>query len=155
MLGKILVLSAFILVCSGCSTLSKTQEDKPVTAPPVSAFAANKPVFAPTYKSEEPDKYYDAIEIYDSSPKAPQGVYQHDGLVFVVVVIDPRKEDIEYLEGTAMLRTVALLRKSYPGLPPKFYIRNKVVEKEEDYNTGIYRYATVYREKDIIQKLRK
>ena len=79
MLGKILVLSAFILVCSGCSTLSKTQEDKPVTAPPVSAFAANKPVFAPTYKSEEPDKYYDAIEIYDSSPKAPQGVYQHDG----------------------------------------------------------------------------
>ena len=30
-----------------------------------------------------------------------------------------------------------------------------IVEKYQDYDTGIYRYATAYREKDIMRKLRK
>ena len=84
-----------------------------------------------------------------------QGVYHYDGLIFVIICIDTNKENIEYLEGTAMLRTVALLRQHYPALPAKFHIRNRIVEKYQDYDTGIYRYATAYREKDIMRKLRK
>ena len=30
-----------------------------------------------------------------------------------------------------------------------------VMQKYQDYDTGIYRYATAYREKDIMRKLRK
>ena len=54
-----------------------------------------------------------------------------------------------------MLRTADLLRKHYPGLPYKFRIRNRIVEKTHDYDSGIYRYATAYREKDIKKKIRK
>ena len=158
MFEKILFLFALLLVCSGCSTLSVTQKDKHTASPYVSSakdIQIQKIVFSPTYKSDEADKYYDAIEIYDSSPKAAQGVYHYDGLIFVIICIDTNKENIEYLEGTAMLRTAALLRQHYPALPAKFHIRNRIVEKYQDYDTGIYRYATAYREKDIIRKLRK
>ena len=158
MFEKILFLFALLLVCSGCSTLSVTQKDKHTASPYVSSakdIQIQKIVFSPTYKSDEADKYHDAIEIYDSSPKAAQGVYHYDGLIFVIICIDTNKENIEYLEGTAMLRTAALLRQHYPALPAKFHIRNRIVEKYQDYDTGIYRYATAYREKDIMRKLRK
>ena len=158
MFEKNLFLLALLLVCSGCSTLSVTQKDKHTASTYVSSakdIQIQKIVFSPTYKSDEADKYYDAIEIYDSSPKAAQGVYHYDGLIFVIICIDTNKENIEYLEGTAMLRTVALLRQRYPALPAKFHIRNRIVEKYQDYDTGIYRYATAYREKDIMRKLRK
>ena len=158
MFEKNLFLLALLLVCSGCSTLSVTQKDKHTASTYVSSakdIQIQKIVFSPTYKSDEADKYYDAIEIYDSSPKAAQGVYHYDGLIFVIICIDTNKENIEYLEGTAMLRTVALLRQHYPALPAKFHIRNRIVEKYQDYDTGIYRYATAYREKDIMRKLRK
>lgn len=112
-------------------------------------------VFMPTFQSPAEDKYHDAGEIYDSAAKVPQGLYHHDGLVFVIICIDTGKENIEYPEGTAMLRTVAMLREHYTGLPQKFYIRHRVLEKEFDEDTGIYRYATVYREKDITRKIRK
>ena len=154
MFEKILFLFALLLVCSGCSTLSVTQEDEHIDSS-AKDIQIQKIVFSPTYKSDESDKYYDAIEIYDSSPKAAQGVYHYDGLIFVIICIDTNKENIEYLEGTAMLRTVALLRQHYPALPAKFHIRNRIVEKYQDYDTGIYRYATAYREKDIMRKLRK
>ena len=157
MLGKLLLLFVFIIFCSSCSTLSIPKEGKHTasTHPTAKNAQAQNIRFSPTYKSDEIDKYYDAIEIYDSSPKASQGVYLYDGLVFVIVCIDTNKENIEYLEGTAMLRTAYLLRKYYPGLPYKFRIRNRIVEKIHDYDSGIYRYATVYREKDIKQKIRK
>ena len=154
----ILFLFALLLACSGCSALSETQADKYATLPRSSSaqnVQVQKIAFSPTYQSDEADKYYDAIEIYDSSPKAAQGVYHYDGLIFVIICIDTNKESIEYLEGTAMLRTVALLRQHYPALPAKFHIRNRIVEKYQDYDTGIYRYATAYREKDIMRKLRK
>ena len=152
MFEKILFLFALLLVCSGCSTLSVTQEDEH-TDSSAKDIQIQKIVFSPTYKSDESDKYYDAIEIYDSSPKASQGLYNYEGLVFVIICIDTNKENIEYLEGTAMLRTAALLRQHYPNLPSRFHIRNRIVDKYQDYDTGIYRYATVYREKDIIEKI--
>ena len=154
---KILFLLIFLLFCSGCSTLTETKEGKHITP----AAATGKTIrpqntnFAPAYKSDETDKYHDAVEIYDSSPKASQGVYRYDGLVFVIICIDTNKENIAYLEGTAMLRTADLLRKHYPGLPYQFRIRNRIVEKTHDYDSGIYRYATAYREKDIERKIKK
>ena len=158
MFEKILFLFALLLVCSGCSTLSVTQKDKHTASPYVSSakdIQIQKIVFSPTYKSDEADKYYDAIEIYDSSPKAAQGVYHYDGLIFVIICIDTNKENIEYLEGTAMLRTAAILREHYQGLPPTYHIRSRRVEKTYDDDTGIYRYATVCREKDIKRKLKQ
>ena len=155
MLGKILLLFVLILFCNGCTTISEMKDEKHITSTistvKNSHLASHIP-FSPTYKSDETDKYYDAVEIYDSSPKASQGVYRYDGLVFVIICIDTNKENIEYLEGTAMLRTADLLRKHYPGLPYQFRIRNRIVEKTHDYDSGIYRYATVYREKDIERK---
>ena len=157
MLGKILLLFIFILFCSGCSTLSETKDEKHITPTISTEKNSISPyiLFSPTYKSDETDKYYDAVEIYDSSPKASQGVYRYDGLVFIIICIDTNKENIAYLEGTAMLRTADLLRKHYPGLPYQFRIRNRIVEKTYDYDSGIYRYATVYREKDIERKIKK
>jgi len=73
----------------------------------------------------------------------------------VIVVIDTNKEPIKYLEGTAMLRAMALLREKYPSLPPQFRIRNRQVEKMLDDETGIYRYAIACREADIKAKLEK
>ena len=157
MLGKILLLFVFILFCSGCATISETKDEKHIT-PTISTAKNSIPsyiLFSPTYKSDETDKYHDAVEIYDSSPKASQGVYRYDGLVFVIICIDTNKENIAYLEGTAMLRTADLLRKHYSGLPYQFRIRNRIVEKTHDYDSGIYRYATAYREKDIERKIKK
>ena len=155
---KVFFALALILVCCGCAVLPEKEESAPVSSGAVAPAPADTPrknLFAPTYVSSESDTYFDAGEIYDSSSPAPQGVYHHQGLVFVVVCIDTNKEQIEYLEGTAMLRTAALLREVYPGLPPKFHIRNRVVEKKLDDDTGIYRYAAVYREQDVLRKLKK
>lgn len=159
MFERFLFLFTVVLICSGCTTLPEKEEQ---SQPPSSVQSSQPAIktprkisFAPTYVSTEADTYFDAVEIYDSSPKASQGVYHCQGLVYVIVCIDTNKEKIKYLEGTAMLRTVALLRKYYPELPPKFNIRNRVVEKLLDDETGRYRYATVYREKDIKRKLKK
>ena len=73
----------------------------------------------------------------------------------MIVVIDTNQEKIRYLEGTAMLRATALLREKYPRLPPQFRLRNRVVEKELDDDTGIYRYALVYRLTDIEKAIGK
>lgn len=110
---------------------------------------------APTYKSDEDDAYYDATEIYDSSPAAAQGVYSYQGLVFVIVVIDTNKENIRYLEGTALLRVKELLRGEFPSLPANFNLRSRVLEKGLDDDTGFYRYAVVFRQSDIMKLLEK
>ena len=157
MLVKILFLFVCLLLLNGCFTFQATKENKDTTSAVHGEIKVKKQavVFAPTFKSAEADKYYDAVEIYDSSPKASQGLYRYDGLVFVIICIDTNKENITYLEGTAMLRTVAMLKKHYPGLPTHFQIRNKLVEKLHDDETDTYRYATAYREKDIKRKIGK
>lgn len=145
---------AIFIVCSGCQALTASQSDiQSIGKQTESATAHFAPVkhsdFKPQYHSELTDKYPDAITIYDSSPKASPGVYLHEGLVFVIITIDTNKESIKYLEGTAMLRASALLRKKYPNLPSQFRIRNRLVEKTYDDETGIYRYAIVCKEVDI------
>jgi len=158
MIETLTVCFGVILMCSGCQTLTPSQASMQSVdkqrMPTVANIATPQHVdFNPQYNSELTDKYPDAINIYDSSPKASQGVYQHEGLVFVVIIIDTNKESIEYLEGTAMLRVIALLREKYPALPYRFKIRNRLVEKNHDDETGLYRYAVAYKETDIKAKL--
>ena len=139
------------LLCAGCVTtnVDQTPQSKGLSATTEQCNAEQKLEFSPDYQSDLTDKYSEAIEIYESSPKVSQGVYFFEGLVFVVVEIDTRQENIEYLEGTAMLRSIALLHSHFDILPQNFKVRNRLVEKEFDKKSGIYRYAVVYREKDI------
>ena len=97
------------------------------------------------------DTYSEAIGIYRALPQRSQGVYRRSGLIFVIVVIDTDQEHLRYLEGTAMLRAVALLREAFPTLPPRFHARNRLVEKRLDDDTGIFRYALAFRESDILE----
>ena len=153
-----------LLACCGCSSM--TFEHFSVDIPPLDGQAAMTVaeqktthedarqgavgiVFAPTFVSEEEDKYVDAMEIYESSPSVPKGVYCHEGLVFVVVTIDTARENVQYLEGTALLRVRTQLQNEYPSLPGNFKLRSKVVEKELDDDTGVYRYAVVFRQSDV------
>lgn len=146
---KTVVLLVLVLLCCGCSSLTEKSGNRNIAASDVSVPVVKTVAFAPSYKSTAEDKFHDAVEIYDSSPKASQGVYRYENLIFVIVCIDTNKEDIEYLEGTAMLRAAALLRRYYPELPQRFRVRSRIVEKGDEDDSGIYRYAAVYREKDI------
>lgn len=152
---RFFILLFFLIFCCGCSSLNTAappQQSPDVSLETKKTEPKRHVGFTPNYKSTSKDNYFDAIQIYDSSPKASQGVYRHEGLVFVIICIDTQKENLKYLEGTAMLRVVALLREKYPELPAKFYIRNRVVEKVFDDESGIYRYAQVFREKDILKR---
>ena len=164
MIRRFLLLDCIVfLICIGCAGVTKAQpslsdtsangittealaEQKSSQETTVSNAATN--TFAPTFKSDEEDKYYDAMEIYESSPSAPQGVYDYQGLVYVIVVIDTKTENIQYREGTALLRVKALLQMSFPSLPKNFRLRNRVVENELD-DDGFFRYAVVFRQSDI------
>ncbi|MFA6724998.1 MAG: hypothetical protein WCS95_10025 [Lentisphaeria bacterium] len=136
----------FMLVFVGCQATSFPQAnlhaiDKQQSAVPRKITTAKKVDFSPKYISKLSDKYPDALNIYDSSPKPPQGVYLYEELIFVVVTIDTNKENIKYLEGTAMLRVIALLREKYPSLPPRFKVKSRVLENKLYDETGLYRYA--------------
>ena len=67
----------------------------------------------------------------------------------MIVEIDTEREGIRYPEGTAMLRTISLLRGKYPKLPEKFTIPSRLMEKRTDDESGMYRYATAWRLSDI------
>lgn len=162
---KILLLAAGCIMLAGCAGAGRIAE-KPVSVGNVETIAEMEPVekvavlpepvlFAPTYQGAPERQYTEARRIYNSSPAAVQGAYRHGTLVFVIVVIDANQEKIRYLEGTAMLRAAALLREKYPQLPPQFRLKNRVVEKELDDDTGIYRYALVYRLADIEKAIGK
>ena len=140
---RLLILGCIAIIsCIGCS-ISPSKHATSV------GLLSDTNAFAPTFVSNEEDKFIDALEIYESSPSVPQGIYKYDKLVYVVVVIDTTKENIRYLEGTAMLRAKAILQNEYPSLPKNFRLRNRLVEKTFDNNTGLYRYAVVLRQQDI------
>lgn len=89
-----------------------------------------------------------ADEIYESSPLPSQGVYLFQNFIFVVIVIK-NPDSLKYPEGTAMLRSAALLYKHYP-LPSKFRISyRQVLENGEDLDSGDYRYTVVFKKNEI------
>lgn len=158
------------VLLTGCASIDRSEKEpascenrevkSAMTEPPSSVPAPPKrpelpappePVlFAPTYRGNPERQYAEARKIYASSPAVTQqGVYEHDSLVFVIVVIDTNREKLRYLEGTAMLRAADLLRKKYPELPANFRLRNRMVENRLDDDTGLYRYALVYRLADL------
>ena len=138
----------WLLVCVVAGVTSAGCESVPDPAP---AEAVAAPPASPTFRSKSEDPYADAPAIYGSSPPASQGVYRDSGLIFVVVVIETGRERPRQLEGTAMLRAVALLREEFPTLPPRFNARNRLVEKNFDCEKGVYRYALAFRERDIMR----
>lgn len=154
MLKKLLICLSVSLGSFGCQKLPSSSPAA-ISSPQLKAndrVTANVP-FSPTYESDYEDNYPIANKIYASSPKASTGVYEYKDLIFVVIVIDTKKESVRYLEGTAMLRAVAYLRKEYPGLPAKFSANNRLMEKRFYQDTGIYRYALAYRKKTLLQQI--
>ena len=107
--------------------------------------------FEPSFKPTNNDLFSQANKIYASSPAPDRGVYEYGNLLFSVVVIDTNVETIKHLEGTAMLRAVAQLRRKIPERPRQFTTKNRLLEKRLDDDTGIYRYALVYRREDLMQ----
>lgn len=163
---KFLLLVTGCCMLAGCAGIQQTAEnlavdrDNTIAASEVEpvkivAEASKSVAFVPTYQGVPEAQYAEAGEIYDSSPAAAQGVYRHGGLVYVIVVINTNREKIKYLEGTAMLRAAALLRQRYPQLPIRFRLKGRVMEEELDDDTGIYRYALVYRLADIEKAIGK
>ena len=103
--------------------------------------------FVPSYECPgEPYRY--AYSIYRSAPEKPSGVFVYRGLVFVIVNIDCRKENLRFLKGTAMLRAKAMLDKKY-RLPSKYKLENRQMECRKYRDSGIFRYALAFRESDV------
>lgn len=163
---KILLLITGCCMLAGCAGAERTAAnlvsgvDNTIVATgtePVKIVtgASKSAVFLPAYQGAPEAQYTEAGEIYDSSPAAAQGVYRHDSLVYVIVVINTNREKIKYLEGTAMLRAAALLRQRYPQLSAQFRLKGRVMEEKLDDDTGIYRYALVYRLADIEKAIGK
>ena len=78
---------------------------------------------------------------------------ERDGkYVMVHVVIDSKAESISnlgILEGSAMLRTKACLRREFKDLPENFRIPARVRKNEFDDDTGHYYYTTAFKLEDI------
>ena len=72
-------------------------------------------------------------------PSMQSSVVEQNGVITVTVVIDKKKEpQIRELEGTAMLRTNSLLRRSFTELPRQFSIPASVDRADFDPETEIY-----------------
>jgi len=77
--------------------------------------------------------------------------------VIVYIFIDTNKEKLRQrqLEGTAMLRTNAYLRREFKLLPKNYSIPSRRLKKTFDEDTGIYYYFSAFKLKDIEQRLQR
>ena len=83
-------------------------------------------------------------------PSMQSSVVEQNGVITVTVVIDKKKEpQIRELEGTAMLRTNSLLRRSFTELPRQFSIPASVDRADFDPETEIYTYVTSVLREDV------
>ena len=92
-------------------------------------------------------------EIVSIAP--PSGVAEADGIVRVSVYIDVLAERIRLPEATAMLRTKAWLRKTYPELPKNFNVRGRIVENEFDDDERVYSYVSEYDKAAILEAVER
>lgn len=92
-------------------------------------------------------------EIVSIAP--PSGVAEADGIVRVSVYIDVLAERIRLPEATAMLRTKAWLRKTYPELPKNFNVHGRIVEKEFDDDERVYTYVSEYDKTAILEAVER
>jgi len=85
----------------------------------------------------------------------PSGVAEADGIVRVSVYIDVLAERIRLPEATAMLRTKAWLRKTYPELPKDFNVNGRIVENEFDDDERVYSYVSEYDKAAILEAVER
>lgn len=90
-----------------------------------------------------------ARKAYSEFSNSPQGIYEKDDNIFVIVVINTAREKLKHVEGTAMLRSVALLRRRFPDLPDEFTTFSRVLENEQKFDSDDYRYAVLYSRHNI------
>lgn len=118
-------------------------ENAPATAKPEKTFNT---VWVGDVSGENP--LDSAADIYSDSPVHPAGIYEYQGLVFCIVDIplsqDTDDESLYEMEG--MLKEKTMLREHY-NLPASFLLQRRVLENEMGDTS--YRYATVYKLKDI------
>jgi len=79
----------------------------------------------------------------------PSGVETEGETVRVSVFIDVPFEGVRHPEGTAMLRTKAWLRKTFPALPRDFSLPGRIVVNGFDDDERVYRYCSEYRREDV------
>ena len=110
------------------------------------------PVWRGIIKGEDP--LDSAADIYSESPSKPTGISEYQGLVFCIVELplDEGQDDLSF-EMDGMLMEKEMLRKHYQ-LSASFQLQRRVLENRLDYDSDCFRYATVYRLKDI-QSLQK
>ena len=103
----------------------------------------------------EEDPLDSAADIYSESPSNPAGIYEYQGLVFCIVEVPLENDHVDklYYQKYGMLGVKEMLRKKYQ-LPSEFQLRGRVLENRKDDDFVHFRYAMVYRLKDI-QALQK
>ena len=96
------------------------------------------------------DPLVSAADIYSESPSKPAGIYEYQGLVFCIVEIpfDEDHEEKRYYQRQGLVLEKEMLRKHYQ-LPAEFQLQCRILENRIDDDFVNYRYATVYRLKDI------
>lgn len=152
----------FVSAChssaSGKETLGQSLSAEPVMLQSTEKKAATAPITpVPVWHGivQDVDPLAAAADIYSKSPSNPAGISEYQGLVFCIIELpqdDVVTDDLLY-EMDAMLQEKEMLRKRY-NLPADFNLQRRVLENRMNFNSDCYRYATVYRLKDI-QALRK
>lgn len=152
-------LLAVLLTFAACTVWSQEQpvtdqKNSEVTSPQSGNVEQRQQVipFVPTYQvTADTPLLSQAHKVFASSPSPSRGLYRNQGLVFSVVRIDCKVENLRYVEGTAMLRAMAQVRKAFPGLPPRFKVRNRVLENRMDYRRDIYYYTLAIVEDELLR----
>lgn len=110
-------------------------------------------VWRGTVKEEDP--LDSAADIYSESPSNPAGIYEYQGLVFCILELPlvADHEEKRYYQMQGLVLEKDEIQKHY-HLPSNFNLQRRVIENRKDFDSGCYRYATVYRLKDI-QALQK
>jgi|GEM_PF-6542398 len=78
-----------------------------------------------------------------------QGVYEKNGVVLCVVILDLNLEKIQLQEATAMLRSTRLMRDKFPFLPANFSIKNRLLINELDEDSNKYIHVRAFLLSDI------
>lgn len=143
------LISCFLLCSCQSPSRSKLNQTESVSLLKKTNFNNTKCKFSTKIKVSSDDPLDDSDDIYAENENLCQGIYEYQGLVFVVIEIDlSQKHEIEP-EGVAMLQEKDILCKKY-DLPKKFMIYRKILENGENVAGTFYRYTTVYRLKDIL-----
>ena len=144
-------------IFTGCSTVTqqpqqpqRLQQPSKVQTPVVEIQTVEQINFTPDATHQKIAELKDAFKVYNTAKGRATGVYEYNGLVYVIVNVDYGKEKINrrLAKGTAMLRAKKMLQNTYK-LHSGFNLRSHQLEARDIYQQKIYRYAIVFRKSDI------